>query len=97
MRTAAIAKLKAGLSGYLESVKAGEQVVVTERGRPVALIVPIDPHISEDERRSELIAKGLVRPGRGPIPVDLIEGATIAGLTADRALQAVLEDREDRI
>ncbi|HOK53307.1 MAG TPA: type II toxin-antitoxin system prevent-host-death family antitoxin, partial [Armatimonadota bacterium] len=43
MRTAAIAKLKAGLSGYIESVKAGEQVVVTDRGRPVALIVPIDP------------------------------------------------------
>lgn len=97
MRTAAIAKLKAGLSGYLESVKAGEQVVVTERGRPVALIVPIDPHISEDERRSELIAKGLVRPGRGRIPVDLIEGAAVAGLTADRALEAVLEDREDRV
>lgn len=29
-RTAAIAELRAGLSGYLESVKAGEQVVVTD-------------------------------------------------------------------
>ncbi|MEN6370758.1 MAG: type II toxin-antitoxin system prevent-host-death family antitoxin [Armatimonadota bacterium] len=97
MRTAAIAKLKAGLSGYLESVKAGEQVVVTDRGRPVALIVPIDPNISEDERRAELVAKGLVKPGRGPVPADIIEGAAVPGLTADRALQAVMEDREDRI
>ena len=48
MRTAPIAKLKTGLSGYLESVKAGEQVVVTDRGHPVAVIVPIDPNISED-------------------------------------------------
>ena len=97
MRTAAIAKLKAGLSGYLESVKAGEQVVVTDRGRPVALIVPIDPSVSEDERRVELVAKGLVRPGSGPISTDLIEGAAVPGLTSDRALQAVIEDREDRV
>jgi len=97
MRTAAIAKLKAGLSGYLDSVKAGEQVVVTDRGRPVALIVPIDPHITEDERRAELVAKGLVRPGSGPIPADIVFGAQISGLTVDKALQAILEDREDRI
>lgn len=96
MRTAAIAKLKAGLSGYIESVKAGEQVVVTDRGKPVALIVPIDPNISEDERRAELVAKGLVRPGRGPIPKDLLEGAAVPGLTPERALQAVMEEREDR-
>lgn len=97
MRTAAIAKLKAGLSGYIESVKAGDQVVVTDRGRPVALIVPIDPGVSEDERRAELVAKGLVRPARGPIPADLIEGAVVPDLTAERAVQAVVEDREDRI
>ena len=97
MRTAAIAKLKEGLSGYLESVKAGEQVVVTDRGRPVALIVPIDRGVSEDERRAELVAKGLVRPGGGPISAGLIKGAGVPGLTCDRALQAVMEDREDRV
>lgn len=97
MRTAAIAKLKAGLSGYIESVKAGEQVVVTDRGRPVALIVPIDPNISEDERRAELVAKGLVRTGSGSVPAHLIEGAAVPGLTSDRALQAVMEDRENRV
>lgn len=97
MRTAAVAKLKAGLSSYLESVKAGEQVVVTDRGRPVALIIPIDPNISEDERRAELVAKGLVRPASGPITPDLFEGAVVPGLTPERALQAVKESREDRI
>jgi prevent-host-death family protein len=97
MRSAAIAKLKAGLSGYLESVKAGEQIVVTDRGRPVALIVPITPSISEDDRRAELVAKGLVRPGCGPIPADLITGAVVPGLTPERALEAIMEDREDRV
>ena len=97
MRTAAIAKLKAGLSGYIESVKGGEQVVVTDRGKPVALIIPIDSHISDDERRAELVAKGLVRPGGGRIPAELIEGVTVPGLTKDQALRVVLDDREDRI
>ena len=48
-------------------------------------------------RRAELVAKGLVRPARGPIPADLIEGAVVPDLTAERAVQAVVEDREDRI
>ena len=97
MRTAGIAKLKAELSGYLESVKAGEQVVVTDHGKPVAMIIPIDPNISMDERRSELIAKGLARPGRGPIPRELIEGAEVPGLTDERIVQVIREIREDRI
>lgn len=40
--TAAIAKLKAGFSGYLENVKAEEKIVVTDRGRPLALTIPIN-------------------------------------------------------
>lgn len=34
MRSAAISKLKATLSEYITFVKAGEEVLVTERGRP---------------------------------------------------------------
>jgi len=40
MKTAAVSKLKAGLSEYLARVKAGEEVIVTERGKPIAKIVP---------------------------------------------------------
>jgi len=41
MRTAPVAKLKASLSEYLRHVKAGDEVVVTERGRPIAKLSPI--------------------------------------------------------
>jgi len=41
MKTAAVSELKALLSKYLSKVKAGEEVVVTDRGRPIAKIVPI--------------------------------------------------------
>lgn len=38
MRTVAVRELKNKLSEYLRRVKAGERVVVTERGKPVAMI-----------------------------------------------------------
>lgn len=38
--TTGIRDLKAHLSEYLERVRGGEEIVVTDRGRPVARIVP---------------------------------------------------------
>ncbi|MBI2467866.1 MAG: type II toxin-antitoxin system prevent-host-death family antitoxin, partial [Candidatus Rokubacteria bacterium] len=34
-----MAELKAHLSRYLDQVKSGQEVVITERGRPVAKLV----------------------------------------------------------
>ena len=41
MRQASISQLKATLRACLAWVKAGEEVVVTERGTPIAKIVPV--------------------------------------------------------
>ncbi len=41
MKTAAIADLKARLSDYLNQVKSGTEVLVTDRGKPVARIIPV--------------------------------------------------------
>jgi len=67
MRTAAISKLKAKLSEHIAWVKRGEEVLVTERGKPVARLVPIAPGAGEDDRLRELAARGIVRPGRGQL------------------------------
>ena len=40
MKTVPVAELKASLSAYLRRVKAGEDVLVTERGRPIARLTP---------------------------------------------------------
>lgn len=37
-----IRELKSHLSAYLRRVKAGETVVITERGRPVGRILPLE-------------------------------------------------------
>jgi prevent-host-death family protein len=68
MKTATVTKLKASLSEYLRQVKAGEEVLVTERGRPVAKITPAS---GSDTLPAHLIAmekQGLVRLGSGKLP-----------------------------
>ncbi len=40
MKITSVSKLKAFLSGYLRRVKTGEEVLVIERGRPIAKIAP---------------------------------------------------------
>lgn len=40
MRTLSLAETKAHLSAVVDEVAAGEEIVITRRGRPVARIVP---------------------------------------------------------
>lgn len=40
MKTVKIAELKNHLSEHLRSVEAGEEIVVTDRNRPIAKIIP---------------------------------------------------------
>ena len=42
MKRVKIAELKDNLSAHLRAVEAGAEVEVTDRGRPIARIVPVD-------------------------------------------------------
>jgi prevent-host-death family protein len=69
MKPAKVSELKAGLSKYLARVKRGEEVVVTERGRAIAKLVPIPPDEDpEMERMRDLERRGIVRIGLGGWP-----------------------------
>lgn len=73
MRTATVSKLKASLSAYLRHVKAGEEVLVTERGRPIAKLAPA---ASADLLPEHLVAmekQGLIKRGSGNLPKDFWE------------------------
>jgi prevent-host-death family protein len=62
MKTAGVAELKAKLSAHLALVKRGEEILVTERGRPIARIVPVEPAETDEEARVQRLAgKGLVK------------------------------------
>ena len=62
-----VAELKAQLSRYLARVKAGEEILVTERNVPVARLVPVGERGREAALR-DLERGGLVRVGTGRLP-----------------------------
>jgi len=69
MQSIGVRELRQNASRYLRAVKRGETVQVTERGQPVARLVPIPEAESTYER---LVAEGRIRPGRGNL-LDVID------------------------
>ena len=62
-----VRELRENLKAWLDRVKSGDELVVTERGRPVARITAVERR----SRLEELIAEGRVTPPRAPkTPVD---------------------------
>lgn len=47
MKSVKIAELKDKLSEHLRAVEAGEEVIVTDRNRPIARIIPAGLHAPE--------------------------------------------------
>jgi prevent-host-death family protein len=56
--TIGIRELKAHLSYTLQQVKAGETVIITERGKPIGRIVPVESSL--EDRMRELMAAGVL-------------------------------------
>ena len=59
-------ELKNRLSHYLRRVKAGETVIITERGKPVGQIVPIETDLSG--RLQKLAEAGVIDWNGGLVP-----------------------------
>jgi prevent-host-death family protein len=57
-----IRELREHLSRYLDRVRAGEEIVVTDRGRAIARVLPVGAERALDR----LIAEGLVTPAQRP-------------------------------
>lgn len=67
MRSANIADLRNRLTQYLQEVRAGEEIVVRDRQRPIAKIVPFTVD-DDDADDAALVAAGLMRKGTGKLP-----------------------------
>lgn len=95
MKSATISRLKASLSEYLVKVRAGEELIVTDRGVPVAKIVPLNrtgltipPHLLALERQ------GAARIGTGKLPDGFLDRPCPTD-PEGRVLGALLEEREE--
>ena len=81
-------QLKDRLGMYLRLVREGTAVQITNRGRPVACIIPTQSREASDEagRLARFVAQGAVRPGSGRLirgkPAKLKPGPGIVEMLA---------------
>lgn len=95
MARVGVAELKSGLSQYLDRVQAGETLIVTDHGRPVAKLIPIALGEQEpDDRLRALDRLGWVRLGGPPISSDFWKLPRPQDASG-RSLELLLEERED--
>jgi prevent-host-death family protein len=57
-----VRELRDHLSRYLNRVREGDEVVITDRGRAIARVVPV----GSERVLDRLIAEGIVTPARRP-------------------------------
>lgn len=60
--TVGVRELRNQLSSYLDRVKAGEDITVTEHGRPIARLTAIGGDV---DRMAELVEAGVIKPATG--------------------------------
>lgn len=96
MRTVGNREFKNRLGRYLKMVIRGESLIVTNRGRAVAKVVPIssaeaDKPKTIDDVLDQLQAKGLLRRAKGSFKNRKFTPVVTNGKPAS---QMILEDRE---
>lgn len=81
MKSAKVTELRNGLSRYLAHVKRGGSVLVFERDRLVARLVPAarPPSEAGDGRLADLERRGIIRRGTGGVPAWLGKHRPIRG------------------
>lgn len=97
MKRAAVSTIKATFSACLAKVKAGEEFLVMERGKPVAKLVPVPKETSREAstmQLRDLSRAGLVRMGTGKLPAGFWKMSRPRD-KKKRALAALLADRTE--
>jgi len=92
MSTVGVKELKNNLTQYLRRTKQGEEVIITERGTPIALIQPIrsaDKAVSLEARLARLAAQGVVAlPTQKPL-----RRVRLVKVSGKPISKAIVEDR----
>lgn len=83
-------------SRAMRAVRAGKKVVLTERGRPIAVISPFREEPSEEAALTAMADQGLITlpRRRGPTPAPRWKPVSLKGKPLS---QTIIEDRDDRV
>jgi prevent-host-death family protein len=88
METIGIRELKENLGRYMKKVRTGEKIIVTDRKKEIAIIMPLEK-IAKEEKIYQMVQRGLASWSGGKpdgMPARIIsKGKSVSS--------AVLEDR----
>ena len=93
MRTVGLKNLKNKLSEYVRAAAGGETVVITDRGRVIAELVP--PRREPESVIDRGVREGWIRPAKRDANWPP-RGKPVPGLTFERLMADLERDREDR-
>jgi prevent-host-death family protein len=96
MRAVNIADLKNNLSRYLDEVRRGEEVLVRDRNKPIARIIPFTDADDEDAQMKELIARGIAKPPKSTDPLPASFWTKPLPKTSADLIDLIREDRDAR-
>ena len=94
MRSVNVAELKNQLSKYLTFARGGEEVVIRDRNLPVAKLVPLSAEGADDQELI-LVAAGRMRLPKVKLDVKRLLKIPTGTVAGNKAIQAVLADREE--
>ena len=94
MRSVNVAELKNSLSKYLRLVKAGQEVIIRERNRPIGRLAPLSS-IDASEEELELVAAGKMRLPEQKLDVEEFLKLPTARVAGNKALEALIAEREE--
>ena len=94
MQQVNIAELKNRLSYYLDKVRNGEELLVRNRQKAIARIVPLANGEDEDSEILELAAAGIIRLPEAELPASFWKMPR-PRVSRKAALAAVLADRDE--
>ena len=87
-----VRELRQNLSVYLDRVKEGERLEVTEHGRPVALLVPLP---DEDDPLDRMIAEGRAIPATRDMAEVLRTHPPLPAIAGAKPLSQILQEMRD--
>jgi prevent-host-death family protein len=95
MRTTNIAELKNHLSSFLADVRRGEEILISDRNKPIAKIVPLYNTSEFTAEELALAAAGVLRlPEESKVSESFLKEKR-PNLKGETAIQAVIDERDE--
>jgi prevent-host-death family protein len=77
-------------ASLIKTVRGGKEVILTDRGKPVARLSPMPPE-DEDAAIKRMVNSGFLRPALEPGPMPRITGVRIRG----KSIGATIREERD--